>query len=489
MALINVSDLTFYYDGSYDTIFDHVSFQIDTDWKLGFIGRNGRGKTTFLNLLMGKYEYKGTISSPVGFDYFPFPVTDKSQNTIDIIELIHPEYELWKVCKELTLLEVDCEVLYRPFETLSNGEQTKVLLAVLFSKENNFLLIDEPTNHLDMDTRIVVRNYLNGKKGFILVSHDRSFLDGCIDHVLAINKANIEVRQGNFSTWWENKKNQDEYELAENEKLKKDIKRLTEAAKRTENWSDQIEKSKIGTHVGDRGFIGHKSAKMMKRAKSIESRSQNALEEKSKLLKNIEEVDDLKIIPLKHHKDTLINIEDLSISYGDRRLFENLNLSVKTGDRIVLKGKNGCGKSSILKLILGEDIAHTGKVELASGLIISYVSQDTSKLSGSLSDFIYEHKLDESLFKAILRKLDFSRVQFEKRIEEYSGGQKKKVLIAKSLCEQAHLYLWDEPLNFIDIFSRMQIEQLIKQYAPTMLMVEHDKTFVNEIATNIYSFQ
>lgn len=488
MALINVSDLTFYYDGSYDTIFDHVSFQIDTDWKLGFIGRNGRGKTTFLNLLMKKYEYKGTISSPVEFDYFPFPVADKSQNAIDIIEIIHPEYELWKVCKELTLLEVDPEVLYRPFETLSNGEQTKVLLAVLFSKENNFLLIDEPTNHLDMDTRIVVRNYLNGKKGFILVSHDRSFLDGCIDHVLAINKANIEVRQGNFSTWWENKKNQDEYELAENEKLKKDIKRLTEAAKRSENWSDQIEKSKIGTHVGDRGFIGHKSAKMMKRAKSIESRSQNALEEKSKLLKNIEEVDDLKIIPLKHHKDTLINIEDLSISYGDRRLFENLNLSVKTGDRIVLKGKNGCGKSSILKLILGEDIAHTGKVELASGLVISYVSQDTSKLSGSLSDFIYEHKLDESLFKAILRKLDFSRVQFEKRIEEYSGGQKKKVLIAKSLCEQAHLYLWDEPLNFIDIFSRMQIEQLIKQYAPTMLMVEHDKSFVGEIATNIYSF-
>lgn len=488
MALINVSDLTFYYDGSYDIIFDHVSFQIDTDWKLGFIGRNGRGKTTFLNLLMGKYEYKGTISSPVSFDYFPFPVTDKTQNTIDIIEVIHPEYELWKVCKELTLLEVDPEVLYRPFETLSNGEQTKVLLAVLFSKENNFLLIDEPTNHLDMDTRIVVKNYLNGKKGFILVSHDRSFLDGCIDHVLAINKSNIEVRQGNFSTWWENKKNQDEYELAENEKLKKDIKRLTEAAKRTENWSDQIEKSKIGNHVGDRGFIGHKSAKMMKRAKSIESRSQNALEEKSKLLKNIEEVDDLKIIPLKHHKDTLINIEDLSISYGDRRLFENLNLSVKTGDRIVLKGKNGCGKSSILKLILGEDIAYTGKVELASGLIISYVSQDTSKLSGSLSDFIYEHKLDESLFKAILRKLDFSRVQFEKRIEEYSGGQKKKVLIAKSLCEQAHLYLWDEPLNFIDIFSRMQIEQLIRKYTPTMLMVEHDKTFVDEIATGIYSF-
>ncbi|WP_029501276.1 ribosomal protection-like ABC-F family protein [Lachnoclostridium phytofermentans] len=485
MAQLNVTDLTFYYDGSYDTIFDNVSFQIDSDWKLGFVGRNGRGKTTFLNLLMKKYEYKGTISSPVSFDYFPFPVTDKSQNTIDIVEMIYPDYELWKVCKELTLLEVDCEVLYRPFETLSNGEQTKVLLAVLFSKENNFLLIDEPTNHLDMNTRIVVMNYLKGKKGFILVSHDRFFLDGCIDHVLAINKANIEVMQGNFSTWWENKKNQDEYELAENEKLKKDIKRLSEAAKRTENWSDQIEKSKIGSHSPDRGFIGHKSAKMMKRAKAIENRSLTALDEKSKLLKNIEDTDELKIIPLKHHKSTLVNVENLSVTYGDRTIFDHINFSISNGKRIVLQGKNGCGKSSILKIILGEDIPCNGKVEIASGLVISYVSQDTSNLSGNLSDFAKEHHLEESLFKALLRKLDFTRLQFEKNIEDFSGGQKKKVLIAKSLCEQAHLYIWDEPLNYIDIFSRMQIEKLIKQYEPTMLLVEHDKTFVNEIATDI----
>ena len=356
---------------------------------------------------------------------------------------------------------------------------------MLFSKENNFLLIDEPTNHLDMNTRIVVMNYLKGKKGFILVSHDRFFLDGCIDHVLAINKANIEVMQGNFSTWWENKKNQDEYELAENEKLKKDIKRLSEAAKRTENWSDQIEKSKIGSHSPDRGFIGHKSAKMMKRAKAIENRSLTALDEKSKLLKNIEDTDELKIIPLKHHKSTLVNVENLSVTYGDRTIFDHINFSISNGKRIVLQGKNGCGKSSILKIILGEDIPCNGKVEIASGLVISYVSQDTSNLSGNLSDFAKEHHLEESLFKALLRKLDFTRLQFEKNIEDFSGGQKKKVLIAKSLCEQAHLYIWDEPLNYIDIFSRMQIEKLIKQYEPTMLLVEHDKTFVNEIATDI----
>ena len=122
---------------------------------------------------------------------------------------------------ELSLLEVGEDVIHRPFETLSNGEQTKVLLAVLFLQDNHFLLIDEPTNHLDVNARKIVSEYLKSKKGFILVSHDRAFLDNCIDHILSINKTNIEVQKGNFSSWLYNKKLQDEYELAENEKLKR----------------------------------------------------------------------------------------------------------------------------------------------------------------------------------------------------------------------------------------------------------------------------
>ena len=223
MSQISVNNLTFYYDGSYDNIFEDVSFRIDTDWKLGFIARNGRGKTTFLNLLMGKYEYLGKITASVEFDYFPFYVSDKEKDTLSVIEEINPEYEFWKICRELTLLQVDADVLYRPFHTLSNGEQTKVMLALLFSGENRFLLIDEPTNHLDMEAREMVSDYLKRKKGFLLVSHDRAFLDKCIDHVLTINKTNIEVQQGNFSSWEENKRRQDEYELAENERLKKEI--------------------------------------------------------------------------------------------------------------------------------------------------------------------------------------------------------------------------------------------------------------------------
>ncbi len=488
MAQINVVDLTFYYDGSYDNIFEEVSFQIDTDWKLGFIARNGRGKTTFLNLLQKKFEYKGTISSPVEFDYFPYLVEDKEKNTIDIVEEIYPEYEFWKVSRELTFLDVDTDVFYRPFQTLSNGEQTKVMLALLFSKENNFLLIDEPTNHLDMESRNIVKEYLNKKKGFILVSHDRTFMDGCVDHVLVINKENIEVQKGNFSSWWENKKRQDDYEMDENHRLKKDINRLKVAAKKTSEWADKVESTKIGRksmdhekNIDSRAYIGEKSRRMQQRRKNLENRQEKEIDEKSGLLKNMETAEDLKIFPLYHHKNLLLDMQEVTISYDEKVILENFSMKIENGDRVLLQGKNGSGKTSVIREIMKEN------KYCAAGLIISYVPQDASFLKGSLSEYAKEQKIDETLFKTLLRKLDFSRVQFEKNMEEYSGGQKKKVLIAGSLCTKAHLYIWDEPLNFIDVFSRMQIEDLILKFQPTILMVEHDKSFVDKVATKIIS--
>ncbi len=137
MALIDISRLTFAYDGAYDNIFEDVSFQIDTDWRLGFTGRNGRGKTTFLNLLLGKYEYKGGIFSPVSFEYFPFEVRNPRKDTIACLYEVNTDFELWELNRELSLLGMDESALYRPFETLSNGERTKALLAGLFLRENS----------------------------------------------------------------------------------------------------------------------------------------------------------------------------------------------------------------------------------------------------------------------------------------------------------------------------------------------------------------
>lgn len=487
MSLINISNLTFSYDSCYENIFQNASFQMDTNWKLGLIGRNGRGKTTLLKLLLGMYPYSGSISSNVSFEYFPYEIENKERDTLEIIEDMIPDLELWKLKRELSLLELPEEVLYRSFSTLSNGEQTKVLLAALFLKEEAFLLIDEPTNHLDLRGREIVGNYLNSKRGFILVSHDRFFLDQCTDHILSINKADIEIQKGNFSTWQLNKDRMDQFELAENEKLKKEIKNLTEASKRTAKWSDQVESTKNGSLLSgikpDKGYIGHKAAKMMKRSKTIEARMEKSIEDKSKLLKNLETVESLAIKPVSYHKSKLAEAIDLFVVYDERKIMDPISFSVSAGDRIAIKGQNGSGKSSILKLILGEEIEYRGNYHTGSGLIISYVPQDTSFLQGDLRTFAREESIDESLFKAILRKLDFSRTQFDKDLREFSAGQKKKVLIAKSLCQEAHLYIWDEPLNYIDVISRMQIEELILQYRPTMIFVEHDRCFIRNIAT------
>lgn len=488
MALIDIRNVTFRYDTSYQYIFENVSFQIDTNWKLGFTGRNGRGKTTFLNLLLNKYEYLGHIDTNYTFTYFPYVVEDQTVYTITIMEDIVGEIEYWKIQKELRLLEVEEEVLYRCFNTLSNGEQTKVLLAALFLKEDEYLLIDEPTNHLDANARKIVSNYLKQKKAYILVSHDRAFLDACIDHILVINKTNIEVQTGTFSTWYQNKKNQDQAEVATNAKLKKEIDRLNKASKQTTSWSDKIEKSKNGQRVSglrpDRGFIGHKSAKMMQRAKNTQRRQQEAVEQKSTLLKNIEEYEDLKIHPLKYPSHTLVVLDHVSIYYDRKEVCKDISFVVEQGQRICLNGKNGCGKSSILKLIEGQDITYSGTLKKGSQLVIAKVEQDTSHLQGSLDQYAIDNQIDQTLFKTILRKLDFSREQFENTIETYSGGQKKKVLLAKALSMSAHLYIFDEPLNYIDVFSRIQIEKVIKNSQATILFVEHDQVFKETIATN-----
>ncbi len=502
MAQINVTNLSFAYEGSFDDIFENVSFSVDTNWKLGFIGRNGKGKTTFLNLLLGKYDYKGSISTNVVFDYFPYKVSgDDLEKTADeLMEKWKPSVESWRVMCELPMLSIDAELLYRPFKTLSFGERTKVMLAVLFSGENDFLLIDEPTNHLDMDAREIIKKYLASKKGFILVSHDRDLLDACIDHVLVLNRTTIEVQAGNFSSWWENKARADAFSKNENEKHLKELGKLKAAADRSSRWADKSEASKIGydpskesdRSINARAYIGGKTKKMQARVKSYEKRMDREIAEKEGLLNDVEEPIDLKVMPMKHYKKRLIDCKGLSLRYKDSEVpvIDNLSFELSQGQRLFLSGENGSGKSTLIKAILDKagfghaaNIILEGELSVAPNLVVSYITQDTSQLKGSLKDYATENGLDYSLFLSILRQLDMSRVQFEKNIGDFSEGQKKKVLIAGSLLTSAHLYIWDEPLNYIDVFSRMQIEKLIEEYQPTMLIVEHDVRFREKLAT------
>ena len=506
MSQIRAADLTFSYDGSAEPVFENASFTLDTDWKLGLIGRNGKGKTTLLRLLTGELSGTGSLSKSVPAAYFPYAVTEEQlgRPAAEFAEELREECELWRVICELSELGEEADILYRPFETLSHGQRTKVLLAILFSGENDFLLIDEPTNHLDAQARMNVREYLSGKKGFILVSHDRDLLDACTDHILVLNRKTIMVQTGNYSCWEENQRRRDQFAEAENEKHRKQIRKLRQAAKRTAEWADKSERTKIGfdpirendRSISTRSYIGAKTKKMQSRVKNTEQRIEREIAGQEGLLQDIERTAELKMSPLRHCKDSLVTMRECSFRYegSAEPVLSGLDLSIRQGGRIALHGANGCGKSTIMRAVLQRagvipqdaSLCVSGVCETASGLIVSYVPQDTSFLHGSIPDICAERGLDRSLFCTVLRQLGLSRAQLAKDVSEYSAGQKKKVLLAASVLTPAHLYIWDEPLNFIDIFSRIQLETLICTYQPTMLIAEHDVRFRENIGAETF---
>lgn len=436
MALISVKNLTFSYEGSFKNVFENVSFQIDTTWRLGVVGRNGRGKTTLFNLFLGKYKYSGIIASNVEFTYFPYPVQNKNRLVREVLYEVCPYADDGDILREFSYLGVGVGTLYDIYLKLSEGEQTKILLAGLFLNDGNFLLIDEPTNHLD--------------------------------------DSDFDKRQ--------------QAEAAQNEKLKKDIEKLADSARRTANWADKTEASKYGKASSglkqDKGFVGHKAAKLMKRAKITEGRKFAAIENKSKLLKNAETAEDLKLNPLKSRAEKLAEFSNVKIFYDGKSVCSPFSFEICSGERVAIDGKNGCGKSSILKITAGEAIEFSGIVYKSSGLKISYVPQNPAPYSGNIAGFAKENGVDEGLLMSVLDKMGFEYVYGE-NLCKLSSGQIKKLYIAKSLCESANLYIWDEPLNYLDIYARVQLENLILKFKPSMLFVEHDQAFKKAIATKI----
>lgn len=488
MAQIAIQQLTFGYEGSSENVFEGMNLSLDTDWRLGLIGRNGRGKTTLLRLLAGmERPDAGSIVTPVQPVLFPQPVADGSRTADEVAQDLLQGADWWRLAPELQRLALPPEVLGRPYGLLSPGERAKLQLAALFLRENSFLLIDEPTNHLDTAGRQRLALFLRDKPGFIIISHDRALLDGCADHILALNRQSVTLQRGNYSVWEQECAQRDAREAAQNERLKGEIKRMEQAARRTEGWSEQVEQKKKGSKNSglrpDRGYLGHKAAKMMQRAKNIETRRQQALQQKQALLRDAEKHDPLKLQPLRYHSSRLVEAEALQIFYEGRAVFAPVHFTLTQGQRLCVAGPNGSGKSSLLQLLCGASLVHGGRLWQGTGVRHSVLSQEATHLCGDAGEYARQNGLAADLFFAILRKLDFPRAQFEKPMEQYSSGQKKKVLLAKSLCEPAHLYVWDEPLNFIDLLSRVQIEQLLLEFAPTMLFVEHDARFCQNIAT------
>lgn len=523
MSTISLKEMTFYYDEFFKNVFTDINLNLDTSWKLGLVGRNGRGKTTLMKLINGELKpSKGNIVVPINTEYFPYNHKKTFSKTLDVIkENIAPYHEYEKemnecicrgdeasikqygdiLCKyekidgfiidsiierEFRLIGIPVDALDRDFETLSGGEKTKALLVALFLRKNSFLLIDEPTNHLDIEGRKKLSEYLSKKQGYIVISHDRTFLDGCIDHILSINKETIYIEKGNFTSWENNRRLQDEYELRTKKKLERQVKVLEEAAGKNRRWSLNKEKEKIGCK-GDKGAIGATAARMMKRAINIERRTNKMLDDKIKLLKDYETLKNININQDILEENLYIDIKKLNFSYGDKDIIKDLSFNVTNGDRVWIKGPNGCGKTTLLKILTGELECSSGEMILNENLKIAIGYQNVYWDKGFLNDLIKESDININKFKDILSYFDLHHEYFERPIETFSQGEKKKIDIARAFSLENHLFIWDEPLNFMDILFRRQLEEAILEFKPTVIFVEHDIAFGEKVSNKVLS--
>ena len=451
MGSIKISNVSFRYEDSSNHIFNNLNLDLDSSWKLGLVGRNGRGKTTFLNLLQGKLVGRGEIQTKLNFSYYPIRIKDPANITLyELQDQIM--FEQWKLERELNLMHVDSNLIWQSFNTLSGGEQTKILLALSFIDENSFPLIDEPTNHLDEESRQEICKYLTKHhKGYIVVSHDRNFLNQVTDHVLAIENTEIHLYQGNYATYEQIKEARDEFNREKNEKIAGEIKNLHNQKEQFYHWAQKIEARKnLGQKTQyilnrrarvNKAAIGHAAAKMMKKFITSRNRMDKKIEEKEGLMVNIEDIPKLTM--------------NFQSNYH----------------------------SAFLKFLLNKVSANSnGRCELTNGLRISYLPQDLTIYQGSLKNFALHQKLSYEDLLNILKKMGFPHTNFNVPIEEMSMGQQKRIALAKSLLEPADLYLWDEPANYLDVFNQDQLINLLQEVKPAMLLIDHDQYFIEQVA-------
>ncbi len=517
MPVLSLEAVGFHYEHPYAPVFERVDLQVDVGWRTGLVGRNGRGKTTLLRLIQGcESPQRGRVHVPVEVRPFeparpgcpgdarhvvresvaPFAGWEAEMRVL--VDRADPaslerygevalEYERLggytidhRIEDEWVAMGLDPALLERRHDSLSGGERTRASIVSLFLRPGSYPLIDEPTNHLDREGRDHLARYLERKPGFLMASHDRALLDCCCDHFVAIERGALRLHRGDYTSLRAQKRLEEGHEGRERERLSREVRQLERAARERRQWSGAKEKSKIGAY--DKGYVGHRAARMMKRALHTERRAEDKLAQKKALLRIPEKQRRLK---LDHAPgpETVLVAEGLRVEIEGRVLVEHLDLRVRRGERVAVVGPNGSGKTLLLRTLLGEREPAAGRVTRSRGVELGVAHQIPVWQEGRLADHLERAAIDATRFRNVLGVFGIEGDAFDRPLSTLSEGERRKADLARSFLAPYQGWVWDEPLNYLDIESREQIEDAVLRAEPTLIFVEHDAWFGERVAT------
>lgn len=515
MIECSVNNLVKYYGAT--KVFENINFDIQTNERVGLIGQNGCGKSTLLKVLMDIEEYQGgTISFRKGIkvgyldQIFKFPlettVIEILQSAFDELKeiklklkvqgeklkslsgeelksqlnnygLLMEEYERIGGYEVETNINKVCIGLMIPdsfrskyFEELSGGEKTRVMLARLLLEQPDLLLLDEPTNHLDIKSIEWLEEFLLNYKGTVfMVTHDRRFLDKVANRIIELEPTKANIYDGNYSAYVIEKEKR--FEIAYNAYIN--------SQRKIETMERQIERYRIWGAMRD-------SEKMYKRAKELEKR----LDKMETLDKPNFDSPKIKLnnSAINRSGKIVMDISGLSKSFKEKDLFKGIDFTLFYKDRLCIMGENGSGKTSLLRLILGELEADGGTIKIGSKVTIGYLQQNVTFEDEELSILDYfsrKHNLSHGESRRELAKMLFIGDDVFKKIKSLSGGEKSKLRLASILFNKPNLLILDEPTNHLDIDSREVLEDTLAEYEGTLLFISHDRYFVQRISTKM----
>ncbi|SET82160.1 macrolide transport system ATP-binding/permease protein [Natronincola peptidivorans] len=471
MLLIECSKIKKYFGDR--LLLDIDNLKIYSEDRIGIVGANGAGKTTLMNILCRRLEPdEGWVKLYGNYSY--------------ITQLEEPEAK--SISDELAS-KLSIEAVWR--ENMSGGEETRFKLAVALAGDPPLVLADEPTCNVDMEGIQLMAERLQEYKGvLIVISHDRSFLDKLCNKILEIENSEIKIYHGNYSHYRDQKIQERERAVFEYEAYMKEKRRLEEIMKDTKQKAKSIRKApkRMGNSEARLHKMGNQRAKanLEKAVKNAENRMKH-LEAKDKPKKEKRIQFDIMDADRLHSK-IIIAGKNINKTFGNKMIFKDAEFNIYNGSKIGLIGPNGCGKSTLIKMIMENDKG----IEVAQGASIGYFSQDMDILDEKVS--IIENIMESSIYpenfaRLLLARLLFKREAVYKKIAVLSGGERVKVSFAKILLQDINLLILDEPTNFIDINALEAIEEALQDYDRTLLFVSHDRSFVDAVANHIMTIE